>query len=51
MALVFIDSIVPVQGLFGSLSLINSSFNPKTPLIEGENIKYSEKRSIPNPSS
>jgi hypothetical protein len=33
-----------------SLSLINSSsFIPKTPLIDGENMKYSEKRSILNP--
>jgi hypothetical protein len=33
----------------GSLSLINSSFIPKHPLIDGENMKYSEKRSILNP--
>jgi hypothetical protein len=30
---------------------INSSLIPKTPRIEGENIKYSEKISIPKPIS
>ena len=49
--LVFIDSIFDVQGLFGSLSRINSSSNPKTPLIEGENLKYSKYKSTPNPNS
>lgn len=29
----------PVQGLFGSASLINSSFKANTPLIDGENLK------------
>ena len=38
---VFIDSIFPVQGLFGSSSRRSSSVRAKTPRIEGENLKYS----------
>jgi hypothetical protein len=53
--LVFIVAISPVHGLWVKsdlgLSGIISSFKPKTPLIEGEKIKYSEKISIPNPNS
>ena len=45
------DSILLVHGLLGSLSLINSSFMPKTPRMDGEKMKYSEKISIPKPSS
>jgi hypothetical protein len=32
------EATFPVQGEFGSLSLINSSSTPKIPLIEGENL-------------
>ena len=48
---VFISCTFPVQGLFGSLSRINSSFILKTPLIDGEKMKYSKYKSIPNPTS
>ena len=51
MALVFSDSIFDVQGLFGSLSRINSSFKPKTPRMDGENLKYSKYKSTPKPIS
>jgi hypothetical protein len=40
-----------VQGLAGSLSWINSFLSPKTPLMDGEKIKYSENTSMPNPNS
>ena len=35
---VFIEFILPVQGLLGSRSLTNSSFKAKTPRIEGVNL-------------
>jgi hypothetical protein len=33
------ESIIPVHGLLGSASGINSFWNEKTPLREGENLK------------
>ena len=39
---VFMACTFPVHGLPGVLSLINSSFILKTPLIDGENTKYSK---------
>jgi hypothetical protein len=36
---VFKDSILLVQGLFGSLSLLIHHSYQKTPLIDGENIR------------
>lgn len=46
-----IFEIFPVHGLFGSASGINSFLFPKTPRIEGENLKYSIYKSIPKPIS
>ena len=51
MARELIEFTFDVQGLVGELSRTNSSPIPKTPRIEGVNLKYSVYKSIPKPNS